>query len=64
MFSRSCLKHNHYLDTKHIILLHNIGKGKKMYLLDILEIKKVIKNKIVTNGVTEFFVSPLLKAAI
>ena len=29
-FADHCLQHNHFIDTKHITLLHNIQKGKKM----------------------------------
>ena len=39
-FADHCLQHNNFIDTKNITLLHNIQKGKKMDLLEILELKK------------------------
>ena len=39
-FADHCLQHNHFIDTKNITLLHNIQKGKKMDLFEILEIRK------------------------
>ena len=57
-FTDHCLQHNHFIDTKNITLLHNVQKGKKMDLLEILEIRKAIKNnKNLTNEQTEFCVS-------
>ena len=64
MFHRSLLKAQPLFRHKNIILLHNIEKGKRMDLLEILEIKKAIKsNKNVTKQ-TEFFIFSLLKAVI
>jgi hypothetical protein len=61
-FSEHCITHNHFLDVK---LLHSENKGRRMDLLEILEIKKAIKNnKYVTNEQTDFDISPLLKSII
>jgi hypothetical protein len=64
-FSEHCIKQNHFLDTHNIKLLHPTNKGKRLDLLEILEIKKAQKqNKYICNDQIDFNISPLLKTVI
>ncbi|KAJ8975735.1 hypothetical protein NQ317_016508 [Molorchus minor] len=64
-FADHCITNIHFPDYKKTKLLHNERKGKRLDLLEALEINKAkLNKKTATNDQTDFGISPLIKAAI
>jgi hypothetical protein len=64
-FAEHCISNNHSLDVNNIQLLHSQNKGKRLDLLEIIEIKKAVKeNKNITNDQIDFVISPIIQAVV
>lgn len=60
-FAEHCLNNGHLFNSNDVKILHNTNKGKRLDLLEILEIKKaLLNNKHITNTQTEFLATPVV----
>lgn len=56
-----CIENNHFIDTENINLIHRERKGKRLNLLEQLEIKKSFKsNPCTTNDQQNFINTPII----
>ena len=64
--STHCIENNHFIDTNNIKLLHSENKGKRLNLLEQLEIKKSLQNNniINTNDQQNFLNTPIINKYI
>lgn len=64
-FAEHCISNGHSIDQENYKVLHVCNKGRRLNLLEELEIKKAIKSKKhVTNDITNFSSSPILEALV
>ena len=63
-FSDHCISNKHAIDLNNYKLLHQVAKSKRLNYLEMIEITKASqKGKFLTNDMTHFNLSPLLKLA-